>query len=324
MMSKETRPTFSIVIPVFNTEKYLKDCVDSVLSQSYRDFEVILVDDGSNDSSLAICRQYEAEDRRVKVLHKENGGVSSARNMGIDVATGKYITFIDADDYILEGSLDHVTKLIGQDNSDFIAGQVIKITKRKTFIYKSLNDGHNLNGECVKHLGGAFMRLDIIKDNKLKFTEGLAYSEDRVFLCETVLHCRTVTTSSRCLYTYRISENSVTNCVNGRKIMENQFRASKLLFRMARNPRYAKSRKQLLRHAQRTMKWGIYAIVKHSPEKQNYEKMKKMFSELFSCECEHPHMTYYKLLLTRHYLVYKQTIGYKLALASSKVRTFMF
>ena len=324
MIPAKKKPTFSIVVPVYNTEKYIGECIDSILSQSYSDFEVIIVDDGSHDSSLDICRKYESRDGRIKVIHKENGGVSSARNMGIDAAAGKYITFIDADDWILPGSLEFMAEQIERHGSDFITGQIVKISPKKTFIYKSLKDGNKFTGECVKHLGGSFIRLSIIRDNNLRFTEGLAYSEDRVFLCEVTQYCNTVTTCPRNIYIYHISENSVTNSINGKKIMENQFRASKLLFKMARNPKYAKSRKQLLLHAQRTMKWGIYAIVKHSPEKQNYAKMKSMFSELFSCECEHPHITYYKLLLTRHYLVYRQTIGYGLMSAANKIRLMLF
>ena len=90
----------SVIVPVYNMEKYLSRCVDSILAQTYKNLEVILVDDGSKDSSPAICDQYSERDSRVKVVHKENGGLSSARNAGLDVATGDYIGFVDSDDYI--------------------------------------------------------------------------------------------------------------------------------------------------------------------------------------------------------------------------------
>lgn len=324
MIFREKKPTFSIVVPVYNAEKYLDECLNSILRQSYSDFEVILVDDGSNDFSLDICRRYECSDRRVRVISKENGGVSSARNAGIEAARGEYITFIDADDWILEGSLEFAAAQIEQHGSDFISGQITKISQKKTFTYKKMEDGHEFTGECVRHLGGTFIRLDIIRDNRLKFIDALAYSEDRVFLCEVIQYCRTVTTCSRDIYIYRISDSSVTNSVNGIMIMENQFRAAKHLFRMSRNPRFAKYRKQLISNAHRTIKWGIYAIVKHSPNKQYYNKMRNMFFNLFSNECEHPHMTYYKLIFTRHYLVYKQAIAYNIAFASNKLRMLLF
>ena len=90
----------SVIVPVYNMEKYLSRCVDSILSQTYADLEVILVDDGSKDSSAAICDQYAERDGRIKVVHKANGGLSSARNAGLDLATGDYIGFVDSDDYI--------------------------------------------------------------------------------------------------------------------------------------------------------------------------------------------------------------------------------
>ena len=94
----------SVIIPVYNVEKYLRKCVDSILLQDFANMEVILVDDGSPDNSGAICDEYAEKDARVKVIHKENGGVSSARNTGLDVAQGKYIAFVDSDDYLLPNS----------------------------------------------------------------------------------------------------------------------------------------------------------------------------------------------------------------------------
>ena len=90
----------SIIIPIYNAEQYLHRCIDSILAQSYTDFELLLIDDGSKDSSGAICDAYAVKDNRVRVFHKENGGVSSARNLGLDNAQGDYITFCDADDYV--------------------------------------------------------------------------------------------------------------------------------------------------------------------------------------------------------------------------------
>ncbi|OOL43593.1 glycosyl transferase family 2, partial [Enterococcus faecium] len=91
-----------MIVPVYKVEKYLRKCVDSILAQTFTDFEVILVDDGSPDNSGKICDEYAEKDNRVRVIHKENGGLSSARNAGIDVARGKYLGFVDSDDYIDE------------------------------------------------------------------------------------------------------------------------------------------------------------------------------------------------------------------------------
>ena len=111
-------PVFSIIVPVYKTEKYLDKCVTSILSQNYTDFELILVDDGSPDNCPRLCDSYAARDGRVKVIHKENGGVSSARNFGINAATGDYIWFVDSDDYIEPFSLQQLSQAINNLESD--------------------------------------------------------------------------------------------------------------------------------------------------------------------------------------------------------------
>ena len=99
----------SIIIPIYNVEKYLPDCLNSVISQTYSNIEIILVDDGSPDGCAKICDYYAKKDNRIKVIHQKNGGLSNARNSGIKIATGKYITFVDSDDYIDKQAL-YVTK----------------------------------------------------------------------------------------------------------------------------------------------------------------------------------------------------------------------
>ena len=94
------RAKISVIVPVYNVETYQARCVDSILNQSYANLEVILVDDGSKDASGSICDKYAEKDNRIRVIHKENGGLSSARNAGLDVACGEYITFVDSDDWI--------------------------------------------------------------------------------------------------------------------------------------------------------------------------------------------------------------------------------
>ena len=102
-------PEFSIIVPIYKVEKYLEICIDSIIGQSFCDFELILVDDGSPDTCGEICDRYSSSDTRVKVVHKENGGLSSARNAGLDIATGKYVIFIDSDDFWDDASaLEHI------------------------------------------------------------------------------------------------------------------------------------------------------------------------------------------------------------------------
>lgn len=130
-------PLISVIIPVYNVENYLARCVDSILNQTFTDFEVILVDDGSTDSSGMICDEYAATDARIKIIHKENGGQSSARNAGIKYSKGAYISFVDSDDWISNDYLDHLYMLIQKNNADvssanfsFAFDDAIDFTKR--------------------------------------------------------------------------------------------------------------------------------------------------------------------------------------------------
>lgn len=110
----------SVIIPVFNVERYLHRCVDSILNQSYKDLEVIIVDDGSPDNCPAICEEYARKDRRVKVIHKNNGGLSSARNSALDIATGEYVMFVDSDDYIHPDTICTTLELAEKEGAEIV------------------------------------------------------------------------------------------------------------------------------------------------------------------------------------------------------------
>ena len=105
----------SIIVPVYNVEKYLQRCIESILTQTETDFELLLIDDGSKDKSGLICDEYAQKDKRVNVIHKENGGVSSARNLGIEKANGEWMCFIDADDYVRQDFLSDIQQYLFND-----------------------------------------------------------------------------------------------------------------------------------------------------------------------------------------------------------------
>lgn len=114
------KPEISIIVPIYNTENYLKRCIDSILNQSFTDFELILVNDGSIDNSGIIIDEYKSKDKRIKVIHKENGGQGSARNMGLDIAKGNYIGFVDSDDWIHRDMYKYMHKYIKNMNVDIV------------------------------------------------------------------------------------------------------------------------------------------------------------------------------------------------------------
>lgn len=130
------KPEISIIVPVYNVEKYLQQCLDSILAQSFENFEVILVNDGSTDSSGEICSLYTKKDNRIKIYHKKNGGVSSARNIGVKLCTGKYILFVDSDDYILKDYCEKLLKISQKSNSDIVICKMVReLSKNKKTQY---------------------------------------------------------------------------------------------------------------------------------------------------------------------------------------------
>ena len=150
---------FSIIVPVYNVEKYLNQCVDSLLNQTYKNFEVVLVDDGSPDNSPAICDEYAKKDTRVKVIHKKNGGLSDARNEGVKNASGKYLLFVDSDDYY--GDTEFLSKLsenIFKYNSDLVGFTF------RTFI----NQTGEFYGDGIRDFDEKYLNSGITKAEALK------------------------------------------------------------------------------------------------------------------------------------------------------------
>lgn len=126
-------PLISVIVPVYNVEKYLARCVDSIVNQTYKNLEIILVDDGSPDLCPQMCDDYAEKDSRIKVVHKKNGGLSDARNAGMAVATGKYISFIDSDDYVSDDFFECLLDVMNKENSDIAECSVVKLYEDNRF-----------------------------------------------------------------------------------------------------------------------------------------------------------------------------------------------
>lgn len=132
----------SVIVPVYNVEAYLRRCIDSILAQTYVNLEIILVDDGSTDGCGAICDEYAEKDDRIKVIHKENGGLSDARNAGLNAFTGKYVTFIDSDDWIEKEFIGYLHQLIVDNNADLSVCDFNYIDEKGKLYNSPLNSGH--------------------------------------------------------------------------------------------------------------------------------------------------------------------------------------
>lgn len=129
-------PLVTIVLPIYNVEKYLKKCIDSVLSQTYKNIEIILVDDGSTDNSSQICDEYKLIDKRIKVIHKENGGLSSARNVGIDNSNGEFVALIDSDDFISNNFISELLNLLIQYDADIAECDIEKVEEKDSSLFQ--------------------------------------------------------------------------------------------------------------------------------------------------------------------------------------------
>ncbi len=209
----------SIIVPVYNAERYLKSCVESILSQTYEYFELILIDDGSSDSSGAICEEYAKKDFRIKIIRKNNEGVGIARNVGLDNACGEWVVFVDADDLLEKNALGSLIACVERGQTEVALASTDVLTlegcRQK---YKSFVDCDKKDFLPIKHyaLWGYIFKRSLIEENSVRFVPGLAYSEDRVFLYSISRYCKTMSMSSDVVYVYRKNSNSV--CASGNAV----------------------------------------------------------------------------------------------------------
>lgn len=218
----------SIIVPIYNVEAYLEKCIDSILQQTYTNIEVILVNDGSLDNCGQICDQYEKIDKRIKVVHKKNGGLSDARNAGLDVATGTYVVFIDSDDYIEKDLIEESYKVIHENNLDLVSFDYRKVDENGYIIEESVLGLENniydlseigLNEYIIKKIytyehgveaWHKMYKMSIIKENKLKFTyNDLIFAEDLLFNLSYLVHVNKCATMQQTYYNYLIRETSI-------------------------------------------------------------------------------------------------------------------
>jgi glycosyltransferase involved in cell wall biosynthesis len=231
----------SIIVPVYNVKKYLNKCLDSILYQTYQNFELLLIDDGSTDGSSEICDLYLKKDSRINVIHKKNEGVSVARNIGIQVAKGKYIQFVDSDDFLDENMTDYLMKEIDTNNSLTICNielyykdkkncrNLITISdEKKRYTIKEYLTIFVLKYKISPFIGSPCNKIfkkDILLNNKIKFKENQIFAEDFMFNIEYLYHVSDITVIKEPLYFYRIdTENSLTKDLKPAKYWWNNYK----------------------------------------------------------------------------------------------------
>ena len=210
-MSMEKKEKVSIIIPVYNVEKYFSKCIDSIIGQSYENLEIILINDGSTDKSGEIADEYALKDSRIKVIHKKNEGVSVARNTGIEVATGTYVCFVDSDDYVMEDCVQYLVNMIENSNAD------ISLTT-EMFGNFNLVQTKNINEKTVSAEEATTMillydipigvycklfRREFLQKKNIKFNQKLFIGEGFNFNVDAFQRANSVVVGSRKIYYYR-------------------------------------------------------------------------------------------------------------------------
>lgn len=196
-------PKLSIIIPIYNAEKYLRRCLDSVLNQTFTDWECLLIDDGSKDSSGTICDEYAKMDSRFLVFHKENGGVSTARNLGLDNANGEWITFSDSDDWLENKAFEEYVNNILESCADYFlySHYINDNPKLKQPLSDTTPQECLMYNECDKLWEGVYKK-SIIKANNIRFDTSLSLAEDKLFNMQYLLYCNRVIISEKAFYHY--------------------------------------------------------------------------------------------------------------------------
>ena len=221
----------SVIIPIYNGEKYVKQALDSVINQTYNNLEIIIINDGSTDNSLNIIKDYQSKDKRIVIIDKQNNGVSSARNDGIKKSSGKYIMFLDSDDYLDNDYIFNMYNCLIKNNSDVCMSGIRQFNENKTIRFKKyLNEDKKLyfndilldiiNTNEFNTIFKYIIDSDIIKKNNILFDTTLKYAEDLKFAYTVLKNSKSIYHYNICGYNYRINPSSVTNNLNIDKLLK--------------------------------------------------------------------------------------------------------
>lgn len=223
----EKAPEVSIIVPVYNAEKGIRRCVDSILTQEFTDFELILMDDGSKDASAEILDEYMAKDPRVVVIHKANSGVSDTRNQGMKLARGKYLQFLDADDWMTKDATKLFYRMAEEKQADLVIANFYRVVSEHLAEKGDITDPEVFDQEKFGKylmqnpadyyygvLWNKFFRRDIIEKNNLQMDVTLQWCEDFIFNLEYVLHCNRIFAMQVPVYYYVKTEGSLVQSLN--------------------------------------------------------------------------------------------------------------
>ncbi|MPQ44410.1 glycosyltransferase family 2 protein [Clostridium tarantellae] len=291
-----TKIKISVIVPVYNVEMYLEQCIESIVNQTIKEIQIILIDDGSKDKSSEICDKYKNKDNRIEVIHQENKGVSKSRNIGINKAKGKYIAFIDSDDYISNNMLETLFNNAENNYSDLVScnhfniyenGKLKSILNYKEEICNKEEFINNfvknniVNGKIGMVLWDKLFRLDIINNNNIRFKSIVL--EDYLFIMQYCVYVNIYSSINKCLYYYRVINNSLTKRFNF-NIFENLLYVQKEKEIIMENIKFYDNNKELLHEWFLNYCKNIMFLLYYLNVDISYEKKKNYIQNIISNE----------------------------------------
>ena len=221
--------TVSIIVPIYKVEDYIRECIDSILAQTYPYFELILVDDGSPDNCGRICDDYAKGDNRIKVVHKVNGGISSARNAGLEVAKGEWIMHVDGDDWIEPDMIESLIEAAQITGADMVIGDFVKYgpsagyNKLPTWSSDKKKSMTNYIAYVMTTIWGSIAKRSLYADHSLKSPDGISYCEDFHLIVRLCHFANKIVNVHRPFYHYRYRPTSIMSNMNGKTEADEQW-----------------------------------------------------------------------------------------------------
>lgn len=320
--------TVSIIVPVYNAESYLASCINSIIKQSYKDFELILINDGSTDNSGSICDQFASKDQRIKVIHQKNSGVSITRNLGIEIAMGKYIQFVDSDDTVNHRLTEKLVEELEKGNQLAFCG--FNIFNKNLGDYQIKEVIPNLEGKLnssdflikfmvffeqglLNAIWNKIYCSSLLKKSNIKFIDNLNMGEDLIFNLDYLERCESISVINQSLYDYLVLNN--TKSLTG-SFKKDFFDVQQMLFQKVReflikNNAYGGENKEQLEKLYTGSIVGCFSNLFRNNSDLKSNEIKKEINKIISSNTVRENINYYKLGNKQ-----KQIIGYLIRINS--------
>lgn len=222
-------PKISVIVPIYNVGQYLDECIESIRRQTYTNLQIVLIDDGSTDSSGKICDEHALEDDRILVVHQENMGLVSARKKGLEVAEGEYIGFVDGDDYIDPQMYETMLHMLLRENADIVntwalskhrcQTAVIDMDKYQKDVFKCfIGAERRIVSAIDPHIWSKLFEKKLIRDAYALVEDDVSYGEDQVCFCAVIFMAKKICTMDNCFYHYRVREDSISHSIDFRNV----------------------------------------------------------------------------------------------------------